>query len=153
MITINGHTIEVKKSFPKRHGISRRMQFHHNPLYFSHIPYNLVVEIGNFEHSIYQLVKIEWSFYLLAINHTSFIWLQASFYQSFRAISYDHHKHMRNPWWRHQIGNNFRVTGHLCGEFTGPGELPTQRPVRQSFAVFFDLRLNERLRFETPSWS
>ena len=43
-------------------------------------------------------------------------------------------------------GNIFRVTGHLCGEFTGPGEFPTQRPVTRSFDVFFDLRLNKRLR-------
>ena len=55
-------------------------------------------------------------------------------------------------------GNIFRVTGPLCGEFTGPGEFPTQRPVTRSFDVFFDLRLNERLSkqpwgwgFETPS--
>ena len=57
-------------------------------------------------------------------------------------------------------GNIFRVTGPLCGEFTGPGEFPTQRPVTQSFDVNFDLRLNKRLSkqpwgwwFETPSWS
>ena len=57
-------------------------------------------------------------------------------------------------------GNIFRVTGLLCGEFTGPGEFPTQRPVTRSFDVFFDLRLNKRLSkqpwgwwFETPSWS
>ena len=55
-------------------------------------------------------------------------------------------------------GNIFRVTGPLCGEFTGPGEFPTQRPVRLNFDVFVDLRLNKRLRkqrrgwwFETPS--
>ena len=35
-------------------------------------------------------------------------------------------------------GNIFRVTGPLCGEFTGPGEFPTQRPVPRSFDVFFD---------------
>ena len=46
------------------------------------------------------------------------------------------------PWWRHQI---FRVTGHLCGEFTGTGEFPTQRPVTRNFDVYFDLRLNKRL--------
>ena len=40
-------------------------------------------------------------------------------------------------------GNIFRVTGPLCGEFTGPGEFPTQRPVTRSFDVFFDLRLNK----------
>ena len=57
-------------------------------------------------------------------------------------------------------GNIFRVTGPLCGEFTDPGEFPTQRPVTRSFDVFFDLRLNKRLSkqpwgwwFETPSWS
>ena len=56
--------------------------------------------------------------------------------------------------------NIFRVTGPLCGEFTGPGEFSTQRPVMRSFDVFFDLRLNKRLSkqpwgwwFETPSWS
>ena len=49
-------------------------------------------------------------------------------------------------------GNTFRVTGPLCGEL--------QRPVTQSFDVFFDLRLHKRLSkqswgwwFETPSCS
>ena len=57
-------------------------------------------------------------------------------------------------------GSIFRVTGPLCGEFTGPGEFPTQRPVTRSFDVIFDLRLNKRLSkqpggwwFETLSWS
>ena len=56
-------------------------------------------------------------------------------------------------------GNIFRVTGPLCGEFTGPGEVPAQWPVARSFDVFFDLRLNKRLSkqpwgwwFETPTW-
>ena len=43
-------------------------------------------------------------------------------------------------------GNIFRVAGLLCGEFTRPGEFPTQRPLTRSFDVFFDLRLNKRLR-------
>ena len=42
-------------------------------------------------------------------------------------------------------GNIFRVTGPLCGEFTGSSEFPAQRPVTRSFDVFFDLRLNKRL--------
>ena len=57
-------------------------------------------------------------------------------------------------------GNIFRVTGPLCGEFTGPGEFHAQRPVTRRFDVFFDLRLNKRLSkqpggwwFDTPSWS
>ena len=56
-------------------------------------------------------------------------------------------------------GTIFGVTGPLCGEFTGPGEFPAQRPVTRSFDVFFDLRLNNRLSkqpwgwwFETPPW-
>ena len=49
-------------------------------------------------------------------------------------------------------GNIFRVTGPLCGEFTGPGELPTRRPVTRSFDVFFDLRLNKRLSKQPWGW-
>ena len=55
-------------------------------------------------------------------------------------------------------GNIFRVTDPLCGEFTGHRWIPSQRPVTQSFDVFFDLSLNKRLSkqprrrwFETPS--
>ena len=55
-------------------------------------------------------------------------------------------------------GDIFRVTGHLCGEFTGPRWIPSQRPVTRSFDVFFHLRLNKQLSnqswgwwFETPS--
>ena len=42
-------------------------------------------------------------------------------------------------------GNIFRATGHLCGEFTVPGEFPAQKPGTRSFNVFFDLHLNKRL--------
>ena len=40
-------------------------------------------------------------------------------------------------------GNIFRVTGILCGEFTGRRWIPARRPVTRSFEVFIDLRLNE----------
>ena len=43
-------------------------------------------------------------------------------------------------------GNNFRVTGHLCGEF------PAQRPVTRSFDIFIDLRLNKRLSKQSWGW-
>ena len=49
-------------------------------------------------------------------------------------------------------GSIFRITGPLCGEFTGPGEFPTQRPVTRSFDVFFDLRLNKRLSKQPWGW-
>ena len=68
----------------------------------------------------------------------------------------DYEQCMKTSW----NGNIFRVTGPLCGEFTSPGEFPTQRPVTRSFDVFFDLRLNKRWSiqpwawwFETPSRS
>ena len=47
-------------------------------------------------------------------------------------------------------GNIFRVTGHLCGGFTG--EFPAQRPVTRSFDAFFDLCLNKRLRKQSWGW-
>ena len=54
-------------------------------------------------------------------------------------------------------GNIFRVTGPLCGEFTGHRGIPFRMA---SFDVFFDLRLNKRLStqsrrrcFETQSRS
>ena len=49
-------------------------------------------------------------------------------------------------------GNIFRVTVPLCGEFTGPGEFPTQRPLTRSFDVFFDLRLNKLLSKQPWGW-
>ena len=55
-------------------------------------------------------------------------------------------------------GDIFRVTGHLCREFTGPRWIPAHMPVTRSFDVFFDLRLKKRLSkqwwgwwFDTPS--
>ena len=57
-------------------------------------------------------------------------------------------------------GNNFSLTGPLCGEFPGPRWIPRTKTVTRSFDVFFDLRPNKRLSkqpwgwwFETPSWS
>ena len=55
------------------------------------------------------------------------------------------HHYWANNMMTSSNGNIFRVTGPLCGEFTGPGEFPTQRPVTRSFDVYFDLRLNKRL--------
>ena len=56
------------------------------------------------------------------------------------------------------IGNIFRVTGPLWGNSSVTGEFPSQRPVTQSFDMFFVLRLNKRLNkllrrrgFKTPS--
>ena len=49
-------------------------------------------------------------------------------------------------------GNIFRVTAHLCGQFTGPRWFPAQRPMTRSFDIFFDLRLNKRLCKQPWGW-
>ena len=49
-------------------------------------------------------------------------------------------------------GNILRDTDPLCGEFTGPGEFPAQRPVTRNFGVFFDRRLNKRLSKQPWGW-
>ena len=41
----------------------------------------------------------------------------------------------------------------ICaGNSPVPGEFPTQRPVTRSFGVFFDLRLDKRLRKQSWGW-
>ena len=46
----------------------------------------------------------------------------------------------------------FRVTGHLCGEFTGLRWIPRTKPMMRSVDVFFDLRLNKRLSRQSWGW-
>ena len=61
------------------------------------------------------------------------------------------------PWWRHQI-DTFSMLLALCeGNPSVTEGFPSQRSVTRSFDVFFDVRLNKRLkkksryrRFETP---
>ena len=49
-------------------------------------------------------------------------------------------------------GKSVRVTGHLCGEFTGPRWIPAQRPVTRGFDVFFDLHPDKRLSKQSWGW-
>ena len=62
------------------------------------------------------------------------------------------------PWWRHQMETFSALLALCAGNSPVTGKFHAQRPVRRSFDVFFDLRLNKRLskqswgwRFETPS--
>ena len=55
-------------------------------------------------------------------------------------------------WWDMMTLSNrniFRVTGPLCGEFTGH---PSQKPVTWNFDVFFHLCLNKRLSNQSWGW-
>ena len=49
-------------------------------------------------------------------------------------------------WWHHQMETFSALLAICAGNSLVPGEFPTQRPVTRSFDVFFDLRLNKRLR-------
>ena len=60
--------------------------------------------------------------------------------------------------WCHEMETFSALLAICAGNSPVPGEFPTQRPVTQSFDVFFDLRPNKRLSkewwgwwFETPS--
>ena len=49
-------------------------------------------------------------------------------------------------------GDIFRVTGHSCGDFIAPCEVPAQRPMTQSFDVFFDPQPNKGLSKHWWGW-
>ena len=55
-------------------------------------------------------------------------------------------------WWRHQMETFSALLALCAGNSPVTVEFPTQRPVTRSFAVFFDLRLNQRLRKQSWGW-
>ena len=55
-------------------------------------------------------------------------------------------------WWRHQKETFSALQAICAGNSPVTGEFPTQRPVTQSFDVFFDLRLHERLSKQLWGW-
>ena len=48
-------------------------------------------------------------------------------------------------WWRQQMETFFALLAICAGNPPVTGGFPSQRPVTQSFDVFFDLHLNKRL--------
>ena len=55
-------------------------------------------------------------------------------------------------WWRHQMETFSTLLALCAGNSSVHGEFPAQRPVAQSFDVFFDLRLNKRLSKQSWGW-
>ena len=55
-------------------------------------------------------------------------------------------------WWRHQMETFSALLAICAGNSPVPGEFPAQRPVRRSFDVFFDQRLNKRLSKQSWGW-
>ena len=61
-----------------------------------------------------------------------------------RNSSNGHHSVMHS-WWRHQMEKFSALLAICAGNSPVTGEFPAQRPVTQSFDVFFDLRLHKQL--------
>ena len=57
-----------------------------------------------------------------------------------------------NPWWRHQMETFSALLALCAGNSPATGEFSAQRPVTESFDVFFDLRLNKRLSKQSRGW-
>ena len=55
-------------------------------------------------------------------------------------------------WWRHQMETFSALPAICAGNSPVSGEFPAQRPVAQSFDVFFDLGLNKRLSKQSCGW-
>ena len=56
------------------------------------------------------------------------------------------------PWWRYQMETFSASLAIYVGNSPVPGEFPAQRPVRWSFDVCFDVRLNKQLRKQSWGW-
>ena len=54
--------------------------------------------------------------------------------------------------WRHQMETFSALLAICAGNSPVPCEFPAQRPVMQSFDVFFDLRLNKQLSKQSWGW-
>ena len=96
--------------------------------------------------------------YIWTLKHTEsslvfLVWSGVSMIELNQYHASEYNQSWKDGRWKH-----FRVTGHLCGEFTGQRWIPRTKANARRFDVFFDLRRNKRLSkqwwgwwFETPS--
>ena len=94
-------------------------------------------------HNHYNWEMNEWSF---SNPHLSFMW----FVRSMMTSSNENISRVTGHLCGEFTGD--RVTGHLCGEFTGPRWIPLTKASDAEFDVFFDLRLNKRLSKQSWGW-
>ena len=57
-----------------------------------------------------------------------------------------------HTWWRHQMETFSALLALCAGNSPVTAEFPSQRPVKRSFDVFFDLCLNKRLSKQSWCW-
>ena len=68
-------------------------------------------------------------------------------------VTPSHHSGVRaHPWWHHRMGTFPALLALCAGNSPVTGEFPAQRSVTWSFDIFFDLRLNKRLRKQSWGW-
>ena len=75
-------------------------------------------------------------------------------YRGYRMVSYESERHDDVIKWKHFPRYWPFVRGIHRSTVNSPvhGEFPAQRPVKRSFDVFFDLRLNKRLSKQSWGW-
>ena len=59
---------------------------------------------------------------------------------------------LSSTWWLHQMETFSTLLAICAGNSPVSGEFPAQRPVKQSFDVFFDLNPNKRLSKQWSGW-
>ena len=69
-----------------------------------------------------------------------------------KLMCYNGTQHLRKTSWCHQMKTFSALQAFCAGNSPVTGELPAQRPVVQSFDVFFDLHLNKWLSKQSWGW-
>ena len=146
-----------------RHHVYDRERYYGfiNMLYNAHfLPYNWLwnllttIDIDDWwvwNHVFRQTIQHKWYDIWFTMNN--------DFYSQAGCLAIVFHG-SRTPWWRHQKETFSELLAICAGNSPVSGDFPAQRPVTQSFDVFFDLCPNKWLSkqswgwwFETPSFS
>ena len=119
-----------------------------NPTYHTSLWHHTIIETDLSKCKFCQVRNLRLSFFpyvSLVASHLSEINTIVTTSEAHKHFANPLHNRSLSPRWRHQMERCSTVLA-LCAENSSvAGEFPAQRPVKQSFDVFFDLRLNKRL--------
>ena len=96
--------------------------------------------------------RVTWKRFLMTSSYVEWILLDPTSVQSSLWLDPCYMRAMKNgnvSMMTSSNGKVLRVTGHLSPV---TGEFPSQMPVTRRIDVFFDLRLNKRLRIQSRGW-